>query len=383
MVGVGDTHPGSGRERTECLGTGADRCELCWPHPVWSLCFGSTRNVGRGDSWAQLAEIDENVVDIAFASPSLGLAAAQGYCSSTGSTPSASCSGAVLLSTDGGTKWETALHTTGPVVAVAASTGSLWALEADLGGAPGQVATGGGTVLRSTDGGQLRQERQTLSALGLATTQLTARLVAGNGGNLWLSFFNIDDCAAQGCSASVWATSDGGVSWQEDTPPGPKLCSDSAPASVLTPAPAGGVWAAYNVPLAGCPPPASFLSFTSGAVASAWQMASQWSMFSVIALTWPTASVGYAASADAILRTEDGGAQWNQVLPTTAPSVMVDGLSKMVAYGAGQPWSPDVLLATTDGGVSWQVRGTLPGTIGSLDFVTVGGEAMIGRKPGD
>jgi photosystem II stability/assembly factor-like uncharacterized protein len=324
-----------------------------------------------GGTWAQLAEIDENVVDIAFASPTLGLAAAQGYCSSTGSNPPASCPGAVLLSTDGGIKWQTALDTTGPVVAVAASTGSLWALEADLGGAPGQAAPGGGTLLRSSDGGELWQTVGTLTTLGLVTTQLTARLVVGTGGNLWLSLFDIDDCASQGCGASVWASSDGGVSWQEDTPPSPKAdCSNAAPASVLSPGPTGRVWAAYNVPLAGCPPPAGLLSYTSGVVESAWQMVSQWSTFSAISLAWPTASVGYAASDDAILRTQDGGAQWSQVLPTSAPSVIVDGLSRLDAYGAGQPWSPEIVLATTDGGALWQVRGTLPGPIAALDFVT-------------
>lgn len=105
----------------------------CNGTPYESTCISDLlagSNAGR--SWSQRGSFPtDNVVQIAFSTPSLGLAAGINRCvgqeSSAGKTsyPPPSCRGSVLLSTDDGAHWTTSLKTRGPVFAVAQSPGTL------------------------------------------------------------------------------------------------------------------------------------------------------------------------------------------------------------------------------------------------------------------
>ncbi|HVB14800.1 MAG TPA: hypothetical protein VNH38_08610 [Candidatus Dormibacteraeota bacterium] len=346
----------------------------CNGSPTLSTCGAEVLGTSNaGQTWNALGSIQHDGVEqIAFSKPTLGLAAGMSHCPGQDNPATglpALCPGAVLISTNDGHSWQTSLSTAGPVIAVAQSPGTLWAVETEPGAYPATSAYGDVSVIRSQDGGQSWSTVGSLPTM-LVTPGLTARLLVGAGGSLWISLFDLDDCAMQGCIATVWHSQDGGSSWTHDTPPMTIPCSDSAPASLLSQDPSGGVWDAFTVVLSGCPPPASVLEQVSVAAPATWRQVVSWPQFSPIAMSWVSPEVGYAASRTALLRTRDAGAQWTQVLPAPAPSALVDALSARVAFGAGEASSPGVVSETTDGGKSWAVRGTVPGTITGLDFAS-------------
>lgn len=241
-------------------------------------------------------------------------------------------------------------------------------MEAPLGGYTGADGNGTISLLKSQNKGQSWSTLGSLPAM-LVTPALNAKLVVGTRGRLWLSLFDIDDCAAQGCDATVWSSQDGGRQWTDDTPSTAVQCSDSAPASVLSEDPAGDVWDTFNVELAGCPAPASVLNLASGNLPATWHPVLSWSQFSPLAMAWPSASVGYAVSSTALLRTNDGGAHWSQVLPGPTPTLSVDALSSRIAFGAGEASFGGAVSETRDGGATWKVQGKVPGTITGPDFI--------------
>ncbi|MGC1183788.1 MAG: hypothetical protein WBA31_01375 [Candidatus Dormiibacterota bacterium] len=201
----------------------------------------------------------------------------------------------------------------------------------------------------------------------LVTPALNAKLIVGTRGRLWLSVADIDDCALQGCGAAVWLSQDGGRQWTNDTPSSTVQCSDSSPASILSDDPAGEVWDTFNA--AACTGPASVLNLASGSLQTKWHPVVSWSQFSAMAMSWPSSLVGYAASSTSLLRTDDGGTHWSQVLPSAAPTLTVDSLSAQVAFGAGEAAFGGAVSETSDGGHTWKVQGRVPGTVSGLDFI--------------
>ena len=349
------------------FGCGSSAGSTCVPELL------ASSNSGR--SWSQKGSFPAgNVVQIAFSKPSLGVAAdisqCSGQLSSSGqaSYPPPSCPGDVLLSSDDGAHWKASLKTSGPVFAVAQSSGTLWAVEGSLGGFPGADGTGTLSIIKSVNLGHTWSTVGSLPPM-LVTPALTANLVVGTHDRLWLSLFDVDGCAMQGCGATVWLSQDRGRQWSDDTPATAVACSDSAPAAVLSEDPVGNVWDTFNFEMGGCPPPASVLDNMAATSPATWHPVLSWSQFSPLAMSWPSSAVGYAVSSTSLLRTSDGGAHWTQVLPGAVPTVSVDALSDRIAFGAGQASSAGVVSETRNGGETWKVQGKVPGTVTGLDFI--------------
>jgi hypothetical protein len=101
-----------------------------------------------GRHWVVLARPVQRVTQIAFVSPSFGIAAARRRgCTAPNGLPPAPCAGQVLRSTDGGREWGVVLQTPGPIVAVGASPVGLWAVQTSLGIAKSPVGRPPGLIV--------------------------------------------------------------------------------------------------------------------------------------------------------------------------------------------------------------------------------------------
>ncbi len=122
----------------------------------------------------------------------VGVAAARDRgCRQPGDMPPARCPGEVLLTGDGGRQWRAALRTADPVVAVAASAGTFWAVESHLGVAPKLGGRPGDVVFASRDGGRSWSTEATINAPTADLLQ-QVQLVSAPDGHLLLSVFDLD-----------------------------------------------------------------------------------------------------------------------------------------------------------------------------------------------
>jgi photosystem II stability/assembly factor-like uncharacterized protein len=349
--------------------------------PCASVVLGTTTG---GTTWSQLATVPSGLDQIAFSTFAVGVAGASpASCPQPTGTAAPKCPGTVLVTTDSGATWTVALKTPDPVIAVAATTGELLAVEAFLSGG---TESGSLAVLVSADQGRSWRTAGRFTIPDQLSPDATAKLLVVAQGELWLSLMDRDSCAMHGCgTVGTWASSNGGAAWSQQLPSAPPAsdgCSDSAPASTLSASPDGTVYGLYEVNLAACSPPGATLVAWSTAQAptiNSAQSVYSFSNFTPTVTSWPSAQLGFAAGPAGVARTEDGGQSWDQVFPALAPVNAIDAVNSKIAFGAGDQAFPNAILGTTDGGQQWRVLDNLLGPVELLDFHSAkGGYAVVG-----
>jgi photosystem II stability/assembly factor-like uncharacterized protein len=338
-------------------------------HHCGSVLLGTTDGV----RWARFYRTGEDVEQVAFLDATVGLAAArERSCQEPDGLPPAHCPGQVLLTGDGGRQWHVALRTLDPIVAVAASRGTLWAVETRLGLASKFGHQPGVIVLVSRDSGRSWTTEAAID-LELAGLREQVRLLVGPRRALWLSVFDPDGCAMHGCGPDdLWHSGDGGETWHllepVDRAEGlPLECGIAGPISWALD-PGGSALSVTEVPQATCERPAATL-FRAGA-GGRWAVAHRWPSFEPIALAWPAPSVAYALGFSGLARSTDGGRSWTQILPAPAPAAGLEAAGASMAFGVQTATDQGAVLATSDGGARWRIVGDLPTDVTGLRFVS-------------
>ena len=258
---------------------------------------------------------------VAFASPTLGLAGARdASCHDGSGGPPASCPGWILRTDDGGLNWHVAMKSPEPIVAVAAGRGAMSALAAS----PGGSKTGVGvyppslTVLSSLDGGRSWAVRGAVHPPMSAGLDLRADIVATPAGRLWLTAHDPETCAMHGCGVDgAWSSRDGGWHWSVLRLRDPFERGVGMPCGYGDPVVAGRT-VAVSFNSQACAGPAGALYPLAG---SHRRPTHVWRSFFPAALAWPSSAVGYALGTDrtddgSFRRTTDGGRRWRVVALT-------------------------------------------------------------------
>lgn len=352
-------------------------------------CPSVLAGTSDGRHWALLARPVQRITQIAFASPSLGIAAARrAACSEPHGLPPARCAGQVLRSTDGGRDWSVALRTPGPVVAVAADHGTLWAAATSLGVAkrsptaqqPGLV------VFLSRDRGRSWTRGGHVS-LWFAGVRQHVQLLPGRDDRLLLSVMDSDGCAMHGCSPDdLYVSRNGGRTWRLADPPygadGVRAGCGLSGQVVLGQSPDGSEWASEGPPLATCSAPATTLFTTEPGPPAhgSWTVAHRWPLFRPLALARPSASTGYALGPAGVTKTADGGRDWSQVLPNPSPAIALHAVSATVAYGIQDATDQGAITQTIDSGAHWRLSAHVPLNLSLVDFATARDGFAVGAS---
>ena len=258
------------------------------------------------------------------------------------------------------------LATSTPVSATATADGRLWAGEVlpKIGGKTGRRAREVRFVT-STDGGARWQGLGGLSGLFPLTASTEVQLAAGSKGLAWASVFDPQSCAMHGCAnAQLYQSRDGGRSWKHahlngelDVGCGPDRIVFSAAANAT-------VWAATGQPGATCAPPFGMLYQH---LASEWRQLPPWQLAGISSLMAVNRHVAYAISTEnTVVRSDDGGQHWAQLLPALAPTGQLDARGQSTALGSQDATDAGAILRATDGGESWWQVADLPGIVTQL-----------------
>lgn len=350
--------------------------------PVASgACKSVVAGTRDGRRWSVLSRPEQRFTQLAFASARAGVAAARtGTCREVNGMPPRRCPGRVMLTSDGGRHWRAALRTRGPIVAVAVSNGTLWAVETRLGlsdkSRPGHKP--GLTILVSHDRGRSWSRAGSID-LWLAGPREQVQLLHSRGApQLWLSVLDLDGCAMHGCSPNdLYVSTSAGRHWQvadardvKDNFPGLGGCGLAGPIGIGLD-PTGGAWSTESLPLAACSGPATVLFHATPPAQSGpprWMVSHRWAAFEPTAQAWPTPSVGFLLGPDGLTRSTDHGKNWSQVLPAPAPAGPLQATGRSTAYAAQDSTDQGALLGTSDGGQHWQVHARLPGILTRVSF---------------
>lgn len=297
------------------------------------------------------------------------------------------CAGSVVRTTDAGRRWGSVLRTSGPVVALATSPGTWFALQIVTSTARGKdaVQTSHLLVWASTDQGQKWAARGivnlTADALGPSAS---ATVIAGPGDEMWLSLVDPASCAMHGCSTvATWHSADAGRHWAlTPSPLGslPQPRPECGPHAELPMAagPGGAIYISTGVNLAACAPPDSVLARWDGRT---WQLVRTWDLAELTAISWPSAAYGYVIVGGVLARTADAGRSWSQSWPASAPAGPLTALSATLALAGGDASDPGVVLRTDNGGVTWSALAELPGEVTAIDFPTVDNGFLVLLNP--
>ncbi|QAT51019.1 hypothetical protein EQM14_15285 [Caproiciproducens sp. NJN-50] len=94
-------------------------------------------------------------------------------------------------------------------------------------------------------------------------------------------------------------------------------------------------------------------------------------------IVFQTAQLGWAVGMDPnrgdyLLKTEDGGDNWQQLYPAPAPTVDFSFVNSRTGYGLGELSDPNALLKTEDGGQSWLTVKSFTGEyfVENLSFIS-------------
>ncbi len=284
-----------------------------------------------GGHWSTLApltlfsspSLTLHVSQVAFASPTLGLAAARdASCRDRATGPPPQCPGWILETGDGGLHWHLDMKSAEPIAAVAADWDGLWALAASPGG--DKVGVGSYppslTALASRDGGGSWSVRGAVHPSMSASLDVAADILATPAGRLWLTARDPETCAMHGCGVDgAWSSGDGGRHWRalglrDRFERGVGMACGYGGAVVA------GEMVAVSFNSQACAGPASALYRLGG---SHSQPIHVWRAFVPSALAWPSRAVGYALGVDradraSILRSTDGGRIWRELAFTSS-----------------------------------------------------------------
>jgi photosystem II stability/assembly factor-like uncharacterized protein len=330
-----------------------------------------------GRSWAQVWSSGAQLSQMSWAAADLGLASLVNNTCLDRVPPAGQlvphCPGEVVRTTDGGRQWVTALHTSGPVVGLAAGTRTWWAAQIVTSSLPSKGGFQSSHLLiwASTDQGQKWATRgQVTAPLAFLGPRTSATILPEDRGQLWLGVVDPDSCAMHGCStADAWHSNDGGARWSLASSPlitEPRGCGPHAEMPMAA-SPNAGTYISSGVNLAACAPPGSVLDRWAG---KTWTLVHTWDLAAVTAISWPSVATGYVLVDGALSRTTDGGRTWSQSWPTLAPVGPLAALNTRLALAGDDVTDPGVILRTNDGGATWTALADLPGEITALDFPT-------------
>jgi hypothetical protein len=303
--------------------------QTCAAETCRSVLLGTS---DAGAHWSALAPLtlfaspplDLHVSQVAFASPTLGLAAARdASCHDRSGEPPLSCPGWILKTDDGGLHWHLAMKSPEPVVSVTPGARSLWALIASPGGEKIDVGAVQPSLVAvsSADGGRSWRVRGAVHPPMAANLDVEADILATPAGRLWLTAHDPETCAMHGCGLDgAWSSADGGRRWHA-------LRAGDAffergvgmPCGYGDPIVAGAtVGVSFNSQA--CAGPAGALYRLSGSHRSPIHI---WRSFFPAGLAWPSSTVGYALGTDrtdrgSVRRTTDGGRRWRVVAFTSS-----------------------------------------------------------------
>jgi photosystem II stability/assembly factor-like uncharacterized protein len=351
------------------------------PAHAWALvgCAGSKPVCGRellattdgGLRWRVIATLPKAVNQVQFSSGQLGLATSDG-CLINRSL--ARCPGQILLSRDGGARWTPVLSGAGPVFATASvsSGGStLWAAKTvpSVSEPDGRPSPSTVTFVTSTNGGRSWRTLDKLTSLGPLTPDVQLSLAADPSGLTWASAFDPLSCAMHGCDvADLLHSGDGGRGWAVVNLSGsyPDDCSPDG--IVFSAAADGSAWTAAGRNGAACAAPFG-LMYRYGP--AGWQQLPPFQLTQVSSLDPVSQDVAYAITGTSVVvRTDDGGQHWRQLLPAAAPAGPLDVLSASTAVAAQDASDAGAILRSADGGRTWSPVADLPGVVSQLDFAT-------------
>jgi photosystem II stability/assembly factor-like uncharacterized protein len=349
------------------------------PAHAWALIAcpaakGSRPSCGRellatadgGRRWRVAATLPRAVNQVQFASARLGVATSD---SCLVNLALSRCPGQILLSRDGGAHWTAVLSGATPVFATADGAGQLWAAQTvpSIFGKNGPSASDI-KFLTSTDGGRSWRRLGQAANLGPFSPEVRVSLAAtASGGLTWASVFDQLSCAMHGCDvAELLHSGTAGQSWSQaglaDTYP--DECASNG--IVFSAAPDGSAWSAAGRNGAACAPPLGLLYRYGPA---GWQQLPPWQLAQVSVLAAVSQDVAYAITDRGVLvRTQDGGTRWTQLLPAPAPAGPLDAVSATTALAAQDLADAGAILRSDNGGRSWTQVAELPGVVTQLDF---------------
>jgi hypothetical protein len=262
------------------------------------------------------------VYQIAFASPTLGLAAARNAsCRDRATGPPAVCPGWILTTDDGGVRWRLAMKSPEPIIAVAFGHGAMWGLAASPGGFKAGVGTYSPslTLLSSRDGGVSWAVGGAVHPPMIAGLDVAADVIAAPAGRVWLTAHDPESCAMHACGLDgAWSSGDSGLRWR------PLRLGARFERGLGLPCIHGGaIVAGGTVAVAfnrqDCSGPSAALYRLAGSHAAPIHV---WRSFVPAALAWPSPAVGYALGAGpshraSLRRSTDGGRRWHAVAFTS------------------------------------------------------------------
>lgn len=263
-----------------------------------------------GARWSMLASLPIHISQVAFESPSVGIAATRAAACRDRATGPSACAGGLLLTADAGRQWQLGMKSTEPIVAVATGAGRMWALDAAPGSYKPVWRPPSLVAFASSDGGRAWKARGAVHPDLIAGLDVEAQLVPGRGGRLRLGALDPDSCAMHGCGLDgAWSSPDGGRRWLSLSLPDPFERGVGMPCGYTHPTIAEPM-VAVAFDLQDCAGPAAALYRLDGSRALITHI---WRSFVPIALAWPTRSVGYALGRHALQRSTDGGRRWRVV----------------------------------------------------------------------
>lgn len=264
---------------------------------------------------------------------------------------------AFLHTTDGGTTWErieTPPNTWFEMVTFVGDAGWVWGQGCQPIGPDSSPCSGGGlssTLLRTTDGGE------TWALTDVTSPSGANNMVFVNEDNGWIAGADCPPNFIGSCVNNIYATVDGGLTWQVIPASAGWLVRGLALQDTMT------GWAVRH----DCQYPVCSLSLMStpdgGATWSASPIAEAQDSATALAVM---NDAFYVVGRGLAQRSIDGGTTWD---PMRHPAITFDDFA-FVDRRTGYALSDGALLRSADGGRSWSAMGPTPSATRWIEFPT-------------